>query len=134
MNKQIIKSFLEEIRSGKNPDNAYSYMADKILAHQMNAEEETTVQRTPQNYTEHIREFLSLYGRFKLEVTEIIAEDDRVYVRWKQTGKHLGTIDGHQATGKQLVEIASAVYRLEKGKITEYWIQIDRLGLEKQLK
>ncbi|MGY0036571.1 Rid family hydrolase [Pedobacter sp. NJ-S-72] len=133
-NKQVVRRFLEDVRSGKHPDHAELYMADTLLAHQMNAEEETTVKRTPQNYAEHVKEFLSLYGNFKFEITEMIAEDDKVYVRWKQTGKHLGTIDSHPATGKQLVEIASSVYRIEKGKIAEYWIQIDRLGLEKQLK
>jgi predicted ester cyclase len=32
-----------------------------------------------------------------------------------------------------LIKLASAVYRLENGKIAEHWIQIDRMGLEKQL-
>ncbi|WP_367867756.1 Rid family detoxifying hydrolase [Pedobacter sp. WC2423] len=132
-NKQLIRRFLEEVRSGKNPDRAGLYMADTLLAHQLNAEAETTVTRTPQNYAEHVKEFLTLYGNFHFEITEIIAEGDRVYVRWKQTGKHLATIDGHPATGKPIIEIASAVYRLENGKIKEYWIQIDRLGFEKQL-
>lgn len=133
-NKKVVRKFLEDVRSGKSPDDAGLYMNDTLLAHQMNAEEETTVKRTPQNYTEHIKEFLTLYGHFKFEITELIAENDKVYVRWKQTGKHLGTIDSYPATGKQLVEIASAVYRLEKGKIAEYWIQTDRSGLEKQLR
>jgi predicted ester cyclase len=43
-------------------------------------------------------------------------------------------LSGYAATGQPLVEIASAVYRVEKGKIVEYWIQIDRLGLDAQLK
>lgn len=132
-NKQLIRRFLEEVRSGKNPDRAGLYMADTLLAHQLNAEAETTVKRTSQNYAEHVKDFLTLYGEFHFEITEIIAEGDRVYARWKQTGKHLATIDGHPATGKPIIEIASAVYRIENGKIKEYWIQIDRLGLEKQL-
>lgn len=74
-----------------------------------------------------------MYGNFTFEVTELIAEGDKVYARWIQHGKHLAEIDGYQATGKPLAEIASAVYRLEHGKIVEYWIQIDRLGFEKQL-
>ena len=57
-----------------------------------------------------------------------------MYARWKQTGKHLAEIDGYPATGLPLIEVASAVYRLENGKIVEYWIQIDRAGFDKQLK
>ena len=132
-NKEVMRQFLKEVRSGRDPDKASLYMSDTILAHQVNAEDETTVKRTPENYAAHVKEFLKMYGNFSFEVTELITENDKVYVRWKQTGKHLTEIDGHAATGKPLTEIASAVYRLENGKIVEYWIQIDRLGFEKQL-
>ncbi len=132
-NKKIVQQFLEQVRSGEQPSNALFFMADTILAHQMNAEEQTTVTRTPQNYSDHVHEFLKMYGAFSFKVTELIADDDKVYARWEQTGKHLSEIDGHPATGKPLTEIASCVYRLEKGKIVEYWIQIDRFGFEKQL-
>jgi len=132
-NKAIVKQFLEQVRSGKQPDNAISFMADSILAHQMNSEEQTTIKRTPQNYADHVREFLKMYGNFSFEITELIADGDKVYARWQQTGKHLTEIDGYAPTGRPLTEIASCVYRLENGKIIEYWIQIDRLGFEKQL-
>jgi predicted ester cyclase len=132
--KQIVKAFLEEVRSGKDPDKASLYLAGTVLAHQMNAEKETAVQRSPAMYANHVREFLTLYGNYTFEITELLAEGNKVYARWKQTGTHLTTIDGYTATGQPLVEIASAVYRVENGKIAEYWIQIDRFGLEEQLK
>ncbi|MGV3538944.1 MAG: Rid family detoxifying hydrolase [Rufibacter sp.] len=133
-NKEIVKAFLEEVRAGKAPEKAHLYLADTVLAHQMNAEHETTVTRTPQNYADHVRDFLSMYGNFTFEITELLADGDKVYARWKQTGKHQTDLDGYAATGKPLVEIASAVYKVKEGKITEYWIQIDRLGFEEQLK
>ncbi len=132
-NKEIVKQFLEQVRSGKFPEKASLYMADSILAHQMNAENETTVIRTPQNYSEHIEDFVQMFGQFSFEITDLIAEEDKVYARWKQIGNHLAEIDGYQPTGNPLIEIASCVYRLENNKIAEYWIQIDRLGFEKQL-
>ena len=125
-NKEIVRQFLETVRSGKEPENTTKFMADTIYAHQMNAEEQTTVKRIPKNYTEHVKEFLKMYGNYSFEITELITDGDRVYARWIQKGKHL-------ATGKPLTETASCVYRLENGKIVEYWIQIDRLGFEKQL-
>ncbi|HET9432078.1 MAG TPA: ester cyclase, partial [Chitinophagaceae bacterium] len=88
---------------------------------------------TPQDYSEHVKEFLSVYGNFSFEISELISEGDKVYARWIQKGKHLAEIDGYAPTGKPLTEIASAVYRLDNNKIAEYWIQIDRLGFEKQL-
>ena len=132
-NKKIVKLFLETVRSGKSPENVSFYMSDKVIAHQMNAENQTTIQRTPSDYKEHIQEFLEMFGEFSFEITELIAEGEKVYARWIQKGKHLTIIDDYKATGEELIEIASAVYRLDKSKIVEYWIQIDRLGFEKQL-
>jgi predicted ester cyclase len=132
-NKKTVKLFLEQVRSGKLPDNAKLFMADTVLAHQMNSEEQTTVTRNPKNYADHIREFLKMYGNYSFEITELIAEGNKVYARWIQTGNHLTEIDRYLPTSKPLTEIASCVYGLENGKIVEYWIQIDRLGFEKQL-
>ena len=132
-NNLIIRDFLERVRSGKSPEDAKKYMADSVLAHQLNVENETTVKRTPENYTSHINEFLKMYGQFSFEITEILADGDKVYARWIQKGKHISDIDGYLPTGKPINEITSSVYRIQNNKIVEYWIQIDRFGFEKQL-
>jgi len=131
--KELVLAFFASIRSGKQLDQAQQYMAEHVLAHQMTAEQPATVQRTPAMYAAHVQEMLEAYGPFTLEVTECIAEGDRVYVRWQQNGTHLGEVDGYAPTGLPIVEIASAVYRVESGRIVEYWIQIDRAGLQLQL-
>jgi predicted ester cyclase len=132
-NREIVKQFLEQVRSGKYPERAFLFMAETVSAHQMNSENQAIVKRTPQNYADHIREFLKMYGNYSFEITELLADGDKVYVRWLQVGKHLAEVDGYAPTGKPLMEIASCVYRLAGGKIVEYWVQADRLGFEKQL-
>jgi predicted ester cyclase len=131
--KEIVRSFLDEVRSGKFPERVSHYLSAEVIAHQMTAEKESSVTRTPYDYAEHTKEFKRIFGEFTFEVTELIAEDDRVYARWKQTGCHIGPIDGYAPSGFPVVEIASAVYRVEDGKIVEYWIQIDRKGIETQI-
>jgi len=130
---ETVRLFFDQVRTGLNPDAAHQVMAEQVLAHQMTAENEATVQRTPGNYADHVREMIDAYGAFKLEIQEFIAQDERVYVRWKQTGTHIGDVDGFAPTGKTVIEIASAVYRVENGRIVEYWIQIDREGIRAQL-
>ena len=131
--EQIVKKFFEEVRSGNNPDYATELMADQVLAHQVISEEELTVLRTPQDYADHVKEMVEAYGDFTLEIQEFMVQENRVYVRWKQVGTHVGEVDGYQPTSLPVIEIASAVYRIEDEKIAEYWIQIDRAGIEKQL-
>ncbi|MFJ8458752.1 MULTISPECIES: ester cyclase [Lysinibacillus] len=131
--EQIVKNFFEEVRSGNNPDYATELMADQVLAHQVISEEELTVLRTPQDYADHVKEMVEAYGDFSLEIQEFMVQENKVYVRWKQVGTHVGVVDGYQPTSLPVIEIASAVYRIEDEKIAEYWIQIDRAGIEKQL-
>ena len=131
--EQIVRKFFEEVRSGNNPDYSNQFMAEKVLAHQIVSEEEQTVCRTPEDYAEHVREMIEVYGNFSLEIQEFLVQGSKVYVRWKQVGTHLGEIDGYQPTGLPIIQMASAVYRIEDGKISEYWIQIDRSGIQNQL-
>lgn len=129
----VVRGFMAEVRSGRDPDAAARYFAPTVAAHQVIAEGGTTVHRTPANYAAHVREFLALFGPFEFRVEELIAQGDRVYVRWRQQGRHLGSVNGETPTGAPLTEISSAVYRVRDGQIVEYWIQTDRKGLEVQL-
>ncbi len=129
----LVRAFFDVVRSGRAPERAPEFLAARVRAHQLTSEEEQTIERTPAEYTAHVREMIASYGAFRLDVTEMIAEGDRVYVRWRQVGEHRGAVDGFAPTGRSLVEIASAVYRVQDGRIAEYWIQIDREGLRLQL-
>ena len=131
--RAVVQEFVEQVRSGKNLERAFELMAPQVLAHQVISELEQTVERTPQNYVDHVLEMQHTYGAFVLEIEEILASGDRVYVRWRQRGHHQTSIEGFAPSGKPLLERGSAVYRVRGDKIVEYWIQIDRAGLRAQL-
>ena len=130
---EVVRGFIRDVRSGERPELAERYMASQVAAHQVTAEADVTIVRTPAEYAEHVRDFRRVFGRFELQVEELLADGDRVYVRWRQTGRHLASINGERPTGKRLSEIGSAVYRVSGDQIVEYWIQTDRKGLELQL-
>ncbi|MFB7341634.1 ester cyclase [Streptomyces hydrogenans] len=132
--KDTVRQFLLQVRSGLHPERADRFMADRVRAHQVVSEAPEVVERTPRQYTEHVQEMLDAYGPFTLTVDELIAEGDRVYARWTQEGRHIGPVDGHPPTGARITAMTSAVYRVEDGLIVEYWIQIDRQGIEAQLR
>lgn len=66
-------------------------------------------------------------------VDELIAEDNRVAVRWTMRGTHQGEINGMTPTGKPIVLTAIAMYRLADGKITDQWVELDTSSVRKQL-
>lgn len=122
--KRIVSAFFENVRSGKNLQAAYGFMHEQVIAHQVQSENEYTITRSPKDYIEHVEEMQELYGQFELIIQEIVADENKVYVRWKQIGQ--------TDKNKTIIQIASAVYLVERGKIAEYWIQIDRKGIENQ--
>lgn len=129
----LVREFFSVVRSGAAPRRAGDFMAPRVRAHQVQAEAPTTVERTPDQYAEHVEEMLAVYGPFRLTVDEVLAAGDKVYVRWTQDGNHVGEVDGHAPTGRPVTQVASCVYRVEDGRIVEYWMQIDRAGLAAQL-
>ncbi|NYF56301.1 ester cyclase [Micromonospora purpureochromogenes] len=131
---RVVREFMTRVRSGVDPDAAHRLMADRVLAHQVQAEDELTVERTPSQYAAHVRDMLAAYGDFSLRVDELFGAGDRVYARWTQRGRHLGEVDGFPPTGLPVTQVTSAVYRVRDGRIVEYWIQIDRHGLGAQLR
>lgn len=131
--ESVVMGFLRDVRSGRHPDLAGAYMAPVVQAHQVTSEGERTIARTPGEYADHVREFLTLFGDFRFEVEECLASGDKVYVRWRQTGQHLTSLNGEAATRAPLIDISSAVYRVSRGQIVEYWIQSDRTGLQLQV-
>ena len=69
--------------------------------------------------------------RFTLE--DIIAEGDRVVVRWSQESRHIGEFMGIPATGRTLAVSGIDIHVLSNGKMAEHWDMVDIVGLLGQL-
>lgn len=66
-------------------------------------------------------------------IDDLIAEDDRVAIRWHMTGRHVGPFAGQPATNRLVNQRAVVIYRIEDGQVAEVWPLIDRLGLLHQI-
>ena len=66
-------------------------------------------------------------------VEDIIAEGDKVWVRLNYTGTHKGAFMGLPPTGKKINSKAVDIYRIENGKLAEYWNVTDNLNIFKQI-
>jgi predicted ester cyclase len=130
---RVVAEFLARVRVTGDADAAAELMAPVVQAHQQVAEDPQTVARTPQEYAEHVRDMLREFGPFRYEVVEALGQDDRVYIRWRQHGHDLERDDGAPGTGAPVTELGSVVFRVANGRIAEYWIQLDRLGMTRQL-
>jgi predicted ester cyclase len=70
---------------------------------------------------------------WRITVDEMIAEDDRVMVRWTLDGIHQGEYYGLPPTNKRISYSGINIFRIANGKIAEIWDLADRLWLWQQL-
>ena len=66
-------------------------------------------------------------------IDELIAEQDKVVVRWTNRGTHQGDFLGIPATGKSFTITGIDIHALRDGKMAEHWDVVDQLGLLQQL-
>jgi steroid delta-isomerase-like uncharacterized protein len=66
-------------------------------------------------------------------IEDMIAEGDKVVVRWQWTGTNKNPFQHFAATGKATTNTAIAIYEIRDGKIHHAWMQTDRLGFLHQL-
>lgn len=73
------------------------------------------------------------FSDYTITYEDIISEGDTVAVRLTERGTHDGEFLGHEPTGKEFEHQTMSFLRLEDGKIAEWWITPDNLGLMQQL-
>ncbi len=87
--------------------------------------------------TEGIKQFASTirqsFSNFSLIPDDIIAEGDKVVVRWTAKGTHTQEFLGIAPTGKQVTVTGIDIARMSNNKIAEHWGQWDTMGMMQQL-
>jgi steroid delta-isomerase-like uncharacterized protein len=66
-------------------------------------------------------------------VNDVVAEGDRVVVRWTVRGTNTGKGNGLPATGKKIEVSGFSIFRMADGRIAESWGMFDTFGLFRQL-
>jgi len=79
------------------------------------------------------RGYFAAFPDFHLVPRDIIADTDRVAVRWTWTGTHSGEFMGMAATGKYVEGAGMGIYHVVDGRIREQWITEDMSLLAQQL-
>ena len=84
-------------------------------------------------FKEFAAPFFVAFPDLRLELHDLIADGDRVAVRFTSSGTHNGDFSGIPPTGIAVRFTEQPQYRVAGGKIVEFWWLADMLGLMKQL-
>jgi steroid delta-isomerase-like uncharacterized protein len=69
----------------------------------------------------------------RYEVDDLVAEDDKVVVRWRLLGTHEGDFRGIAPSGRAITLAGIAIYRVAEGKLMERWVVTDLHGVLEEI-
>jgi len=132
-NKNLLRRFVDAINK-KQLDLLDELCSPNYVWHGIGSPNIREDVRGIQNFKKAVAEFTTAMPDLKVIIEDLVAERDRVAVRYTEIGTHTGaTFAGIPPTGKRVEWTAVDIYRVENGKLAEEWFVDDSLGILKQL-
>ena len=131
-NKALIRRLYDEVFVKWNLGVVDELVGPEFVGHEMVAARPETP-RGPIGFKQFYGWLRSAFPDLRYAVDDVIAEGDRVVVRWTWKCTHKGDFMGIAATGRQATVTGMAIYRIAGGKCVERWVELGLLGLLQQL-
>ena len=133
-NKNVVRRYFED--APYNPDVCDEIFAPCFRFHTIQQASITpqVVESNPQSEKAAYEWLKTVWSSsWRMIIDEMIAEGDRVMVRWTFHGTHQGEFSGLPSTNKQVTYSGVNIFRVADGKIAEVWDIFDRLWMWQQL-
>jgi len=127
-NKALMRRFIEEVWNKGNLD-----VADEVFHPEATSPSAPALPPGGAGVKVIAGMFRSAFPDYHMEITHIVAEEDRVAARFWQSGTHQGDLMGIAPTGKKAAWTEIGVLRVADGKVVESWYDVDMLGMMGQL-
>jgi steroid delta-isomerase-like uncharacterized protein len=127
-NKTLVRRYYDEVHNGRNYD-----LVDELVAADFKEHDPLPGQRTGRAGMKDREKMLADNLDVRFTVEDVIAEGDKVVVRWRNHGTHIGEFLGIPPTGKEFSVQGVNVYRIEGEKLAEGWSVVDTFGQLLQL-
>jgi steroid delta-isomerase-like uncharacterized protein len=107
--------------------------ADAIWAEDLVFREPQQVIRGRDGMKARFQAFRAAFRDAAVTLDDVLAQDDKVAIRYELEGIHHAPFAGMPATGKRVTLSGMAIFRLADGRIVEGWGCADFLGFLRQL-
>ncbi|MFL6398952.1 MAG: ester cyclase [Nitrososphaeraceae archaeon] len=118
-NKELIKSFIDEVFDKRNLAATGKYLAANLT---------DGAGKTRELFKKSLATLFSGFPDLHVSIEHMLAENDFLNF----TGMHKGQFEGMPTTNRSVKIRSADLYRIENGKIVEHWDVVDRLDLLKQ--
>lgn len=127
-NKTLARRWFEDLFSRGNLDAANEILSAEFVDHLTHEDE-----RGLEELKHYVGIYRNAFPDIQDIVEDIVAEGDKVVVRWLSSGTHLGEFMGVAPTGRHVTFTGMRLFRIADNKIVESWVNIDERGLQEQL-
>ena len=127
-NKTLARRWFDDLFSRGDLDAANEILSADFIDHLPREEE-----RGLEELKHYVTMYRSAFPDTQDTVEEVVAEGDKMVVRWTSRGTHQGEFIGVAPTGRQVTFTGMRLFRIAENKIVESWVNIDERGLQEQL-
>src|SRR5262245_41806659 len=128
-NKKRVRQFYKEVFVDWN-----MALVDEVVSPQFKSHDWPPGQIGPKAFRNFYSAIRSAVPDGHYIIDDLIAEGDKVVVRWRLLGTHKGDFGGIPPSGQTITLKGIAIYRLEEGKLMERWVVSDLHGLLEEIK
>lgn len=131
-NKALIRKWVDQVLNTRD-------VSDTSLAHELVAADFVGhfPGQPPISGLEAFQQFgatyFSAFPDLKITPEDLVAEGDKVAMRYSWRGTQKGELMGIPPTGKQVTTSGMSILRIADGKIAEQWDNFDTLSMLQQL-
>lgn len=124
-NKEIIRSLYENILNNGKLEKLREIISEDYTG--VRGEKGTA------GFAQTVGSLRAGFPDIKWTIEDLIADGDKVVVRWSWKGTNKGLFRGFPPNNKEINDTAIAIYQFKGDKVSQAWIQSDRLGFLMQL-
>ncbi len=128
-NKALLHRYVEEVHNKGNLDALDQFYAADFVDHNAFPGIPPGIEGMRQTYTM----IHSALTNIHIAINDMVAEEDKIVIRFTASGIHKGEFMGIPPTGKEFSIMEIRIYRIASGKIVEHWGLIDETSLMQQL-
>ena len=129
MNKNIIENYMREVWNKKNFAMIKEVFSDTAIIHSPLGQF-----KSPEEMSETVNKWVTAIPDIHIELLNTLEDNGIVVSHWKAKGTHMKDLNGIKAKGNPVEYQGVSMYRLENGKVVEYWAFLDSWTLEQQMK
>lgn len=85
------------------------------------------------DFKRRVETLRTAFAPISFRVEDIVAERDRVVVRWSSSGKHTGEFMGIPPTDREYTINGIDIHVCQDGRLAEHWHVVDQLSQLQQL-